>query len=347
MRLSARRLNRTLLRRQHLLERVDLTVEEMSRHLVGLQAQENLSPFLSLHARLDPFDPLDVTRGLDDRSLVRLLVMRGTVHLLAADDIGLRTWTTPVHEREVRASRVIGPAREVDRDAFLAALHEVLGDGPLPQRAIGEALTVRFPGATATQLGQLARCTAPLVQLPPRGTWRGSGGVVHDLADRWTGASLEAPDPADVVRRYLRAFGPASAADVTAWSGVTRLGPVVAAMDDLVHHEDDDGRPLVDVADGVLEDDDSPAPVRLLGTYDNVWLSHARRDRVTPPGSREAWSGPNGGSACTLFADGWLVGLWRAVDGRVQVVETLRDLTPRERSGLDDEISRVEALLAR
>lgn len=347
MRLSARRLNRTLLRRQHLLERVDLSVVDLARHLVGLQAQENLSPFLSLNARLDAFDPHDVTRGLDDRTLVRFLVMRGTVHLLPADDVGLRAWTTPVHEREVKVSQSIGAARDVDRDAFLAALHDVLAAGPLPQKAIGEALAVRFPGQVATRLGQLARSVAPLVQLPPRGTWKGSGGVVYDLADRWTGAPLDPPDPADVVRRYLRAFGPASAADVTAWSAVTRLGPVVAAMDDLVHHEDDDGRPLVDVADGVLEDDDAPAPVRLLGMYDNVWLSHARRDRVTPPGSRDAWSGPNGGSACTLFADGWLVGLWRAVEGRVEVVETLRDLTRRERSELDDEISRVEALLAR
>lgn len=60
-----------------------------------------------------------------------------------------------------------------------------------------------------------------------------------------------------------------------------------------------------------------------------------------------AWSGPNGALACTLFADGWMVGLWKAVDGRVVVLETLRDLTPRERSELDDEVVRVESLPAR
>ena len=86
MRLSARQLNRTLLLRQHLLDRTDATPHEMVRHLVGLQAQENLPPYLSLAARLTSFDPYDVTRGLEDRSLVRFLTMRGTVHLVSVRD---------------------------------------------------------------------------------------------------------------------------------------------------------------------------------------------------------------------------------------------------------------------
>ena len=346
VRLTALRLNRTLLARQHLLERVTTTVVRECRHLVGVQAQEHVSPYLALAARLDGFDPREVSRGLEGRTLVRLLTMRGTVHLLSAEDVGLRPWTSPVHEREVRSSPYVGTAREVDRAAYADSLAEVLAGGPLPLDQIGLALTAFFPEHPAARLGQLARLVAPLVQLPPRGCWGRSGGVVHDLADRWTGHSLDPPDPADVVRRYLRAFGPASAADVTTWSGVTRLGPVVTAMPDLVRHEDEAGRTLVDVHDGVLADEDVPAPVRLLGTYDNAWLSHAARDRVTRPGTRSVWQGPNGGVAHTVFADGWLVGLWRAVDGRVEVGETLRSLTRGERSGLDEEIDRVETLLA-
>ena len=117
------------------------------------------------------------------------------------------------------------------------------------------------------------------------------------------------------MRRYLRAFGPATAADVTAWSAVTRLGPVLKAMDDLVVHEDEDGKVLYDVPDGELADEDVPAPVRLLGSYDNVWLSHAGRDRVTDPERATSWMGVNGGVANTLFVDGRLAGLWRR-DGR-------------------------------
>jgi hypothetical protein len=347
VRLSARQLNRTLLHRQQLLERSGATPAEMVRHLVGLQAQENLPPFLSLAARLTTFDPHDVTAGLEDRSLVRFLTMRGTVHLLVADDaLMLRQWTAPVHEREIKISQSIAEARDVDREAFLVALSELLADGPLPQKALGTALAERFRGVPATKLGQLARSTAPLVQCPPRGTWKGSGGVVYQYVDRWLGRPLVDPDVQEIVRRYLRAYGPATAADVTAWSGVTRLAPVLKAMADLVVHEDEQGKPLFDVPEGELADEDAPAPVRLLGQYDNVWLSHAGRDRVTTPESRTSWMGVNGGMASTLFADGMLTGLWRVTAGRVEVLSTLRALSKREKSELDDEITRVEELLA-
>jgi hypothetical protein len=348
VRLTARRLNRTLLQRQHLLARADTTPHDLVRHLVGLQAQENLSPYLSLAARLTSFEPHDVTAGLEDRSLVRLLSMRGTVHLLVADDaLMLRQWTTPVHEREIKISQSIGPAREVDRDAFLDALSTLLVGDPQPQKALAVALAERFPGVPATQLGQLARSAAPLVQCPPRGTWNGSGGVVYQYVDRWLGRPPVEPDVQEIVRRYLRAFGPASAADVTTWSGVTGLSPVLKGMDDLVRHEGPDGRLLYDVAEGEPADEDAPAPVRLLGQYDNVWLSHAGRDRVTTTESRKAWMGANGGVASTVFADGMLVGLWRVEDGRPAVLEVFRTLTTKERSELDDELGRVEQLLSR
>ncbi len=348
MRLSSRRLNRTLLHRQHLLERTDSTAHELARHLIGLQAQERLPPYLSLAARLTSFDPEDVTAGLEDRSLVRFLTMRGTVHLLVADDaLMLRQWTAPVHEREIKISQSIGPARDVDREQFLDALSALLQDGPLPQKAIGLALAERFPGVPATQLGQLARSAAPLVQCPPRGTWQGTGGVVYQYVDRWLGRPLVEPDVEEIVRRYLRAYGPATAADVTAWSAVTRLAPAVKAMDDLVVHEDEQGKPLYDVPGLEVADEDTPAPVRLLGQYDNVWLSHAARDRVTTAESRKLWMGVNGGLASTVFADGMLVGLWRVTDGRVELLSTIRPLTKQEKSELDDEITRVNELLAR
>ncbi|MEJ7833822.1 MAG: winged helix DNA-binding domain-containing protein [Nocardioides sp.] len=346
--LGRQRLNRTLLQRQHLLERTSASVGEVVHHLVGLQAQENLPPYLSLAARLTEFDPHEVSRGLADRSLVRLLTMRGTIHLLTRDDaLMLRQWTQPAQERELRSSQNVKAALGVDRAAFDQALSEVLRDRPLPQKELSAALVERFPDVPPAALGQLARVVAPLAQLPPRGTWQGSGGVVYQYVDRWVGGPLVEPDVEEIVRRYLRAYGPATAADVTAWSAITRLGPVVAAMDDLVRHEDDKGRVLYDVSDGVLADEDVPAPVRLLGCYDNAWLSHAARDRVTEPEKRTSWMGVNGGSGNAMFVDGWLEGLWRVDDGRVTVLETLRPLTRPERAELADETARVEDLLAR
>jgi hypothetical protein len=339
--LTARRLNRTLLQRQHLLERTALTAEDVADHLLGLQGQETLPPYLSLQARVEGFDPHAVSCGLEEGRWVRISSLRGTLHLhTAADACSLRPWLQESLDKQMR-NRVPVEASRV-RDVAT----ELLADGPVEQRELAEQLAARLPG-TASDLWVVARVTMPLVQLPPRGTWGGSGGIVLDDLERWSGGTLVAPSTEDVVRRYLRAFGPATAGDVGYWSGVTGLRPVLRRMDDLVRHQDETGKELFDVADGELADEDVTAPVRLLGTYDNVWLAHAARDRVTGPASRGNWMGANGGVANTVFVDGWLTGLWRIVDGRVTVTQLFRDLTPAERADLDDEIDRIHDLLRR
>ena len=131
MRLTRRRLNRTLLLRQRLLERTGATVTDLTAHLVGLQGQEPLPPYLSLHARLGDFDPYAVTRGLEDRALVRLLTLRGTIHLLTAEDaLALRPWTQPARDRMLRHHAAADP------DRGRALVHEALADGPIGQREL-------------------------------------------------------------------------------------------------------------------------------------------------------------------------------------------------------------------
>ena len=197
MRFSKQRLNRTLLLRQHLLERVDRTPAQLVEHLVGLQAQEPMPPYLSLAARLTAFDPIGLSNQIESRELARVLSLRDTVHLhLPADALTLPVWAAPVRDRELRMSQTIGAAREVDRAAFAAAVRTVLADGPLPQRALSAALAERFPSYTGAQLGSVARVTEVLVQLPPRGCWKptASTAVAYDFAERWLGAPLSSPD---------------------------------------------------------------------------------------------------------------------------------------------------------
>lgn len=341
MRLSRRQLNRTLLHRQHLLERSTASPDEVADQVLGLQGQETLPPYLSLHARVADFDPYAVSRGLEDGSWVRLSTMRGTLHLhTAAHAAWLRPWLQESLDKQLFNRASVPPER------VRAVATELLADGPLEQRELSERLAAQLPGSAA-DLWVVARVTMPLVQLPPRGTWGGGGGIVLDDLERWTGVGLGEPTTEDVVRAYLRAFGPSSAADVGYWSGVSGLRPAIRRMDDLVRHEDEDGKELFDLADGELADEEAFAPVRLLGKYDNLWLSHAARDRVTGPASRGNWMGANGGVASTIFVDGWLTGLWRPVDGRVTVVDLFRDLTPPERDELDDEIALVQEMLSR
>jgi hypothetical protein len=340
-------LNRTLLHRQHLLARSSRPPIELVDHLIGLQAQETLPPYLSLSARLHDFDPQPVSEAIGNRDLVRLLAMRGTIHLLTPEDaLTLRQFTQTVNDRERKSSQNTKPALHLDTDTFNRAATKVLAGGPLPVKELGLALAEHFPDTPPNALGQLARVNLPIAQLPPRGQWRASGGVVYQLVHHLLDRPLIDPDPEEIVRRYLRAFGPSAAADVTAWSSAPRMAPLLKGMTDLVEHHDEAGKVLYDVPDGEIVDD-APAPVRLLGTYDNVWLSHAARDRVTTPEKRTRWMGANGGVASALFVDGMLEGLWRVIAGKPEVIQEFRTFTRSERSELDVELARVEALLAR
>ncbi len=272
--------------------------------------------------------------------------MRGTIHLLTPPDaLSLRQFSQACQDRERASSQNVREAAHLAPDDVRAAVDDSLEAGPLSVRELGLALAARFPGVPPAQLGSLARVDSPLVQVPPRGQWQASGAVVYQRVDTWLGSSLTEPDVPTIVRRYLRAFGPARAADVTTWSGITRLGPVLASMDDLVRHTDDRGRVLYDVP-GAAVVEEAHAPVRLLGTYDNLWLSHSARDRVTLPANRRQWAGANGGVAMTVFVDGWLEGLWKIVDRRPVVVEEFRTFTRGERRELAEELARVEAMLA-
>ena len=346
--LTLRDLNRTLLGRQHLLERASMPTPAMVEHLGGLQAQDNLPPYLSLAARIEGFDPQDLSAALEAGEAVRLLTMRGTIHVhTAADARAIRSWVQPALDQLSKGNQNSRPAGQVPTDELAAAVREVLADGPLAVKELGERLAEQIPGVPATALAHAARERVALVQLPPRGLWRRSGGVVYQLADTHLPGPAAEPDPREMVRRYLRAFGPATAADMTAWSRVTRLGPVFTAMaDELDVVECADGKRRYDLPGAPYVDGEAPAPVRLLGTYDNLWLSHADRSHVMADEARQRWMGVNGGVANTVFVDGFMAGLWRWRDDHVETDVPGR-LTRAQRAELADEVDRMTALMRR
>ncbi len=346
--LSERVLNRTLLQRQHLLERADLEPLAMVEHLLGLQAQDVLPPYLSLRARLRDFDPEVLSAALEQRAAVRLFSMRGTIHLLTAQDaLTLRGFVQEFLTSTIRRADW-GRDFPVESYAALAeASRQVLADGPLPAKLLGEALAERYPSLSASQATNLAKTLVALVQLPPRGLWQQPGGQVYDLVESWLGGPPVAPEPTDVLRRYLAAYGPATPADLTSWSGTTGTRAAFTALgDELVKLKGPDGKDLWDLAGLDVATGDEPAPVRLLGKYDNVWLSHAGRDRVTSKDGRKRWMGVNGGVAAAIFVDGWLEGLWRQTPSGAVDVEVFRDLTRDEQGELDAEVAAVERFLA-
>lgn len=365
---TPRILNRTLLARQHLLERLPVDDERgrpvaLTSHLLGLQAQEPLPPYLSVAARVDGFDPRDLSRALADRRVLRVLLMRGTIHTVTADDARLlRVLVQPFLDKVSRNSVPSRPAAHVPFADLLAAGQELMSSGPVPVRALGAALAERFPDAPPTALVNRLREGTPLVQAPPRGLWGQPGGVAYVTLESWLGEpdavfDLRGEELADddarsgalagVVRRYLAAFGPGTPADITTWSGITGIRAVFDSLgDELVPLRTDDGRTVWDLAGAALADPDAPAPARLLGRYDNVWLSHAGRDRVTPPDARRRWMGSNGGVGSVVLVDGVMAGLWSTTGQGGVEVELFDRVSRSERAELDAEVSRVEVLLA-
>lgn len=84
--LTQRALNRATLERQLLLRRSELPILDAVEHLVGLQAQLPLNPYTALWSRLARFRPDGLAELLLDRRVVRIVVMRATIHLVSADD---------------------------------------------------------------------------------------------------------------------------------------------------------------------------------------------------------------------------------------------------------------------
>ena len=114
----------------------------------------------------------------------------------------------------------------------------------------------------------------------------------------------------ELVLRYLAAYGPASVKDMQTWSGLTKLAPAFEAVrDQLVEFAGEDGRTLYDLPDGPRPDPDTPAPVRFLPDYDNVFLGFADRFRTQPPYAKDRMVVVNGYVA-TFTVDGFIAGNW-------------------------------------
>jgi hypothetical protein len=334
--LSRRALNRATLARQYLLERTDRPVLDTVSDLVGLQAQEPPNPYLALWSRLSRFDPDQLAGLLTAREVVRIVVMRGTIHLVTARDaLTLRPLMQPVLDAELARHRDFAPAlRDVDLAPVLDVARTLLADHPHNGRQLRAALAERFPGPDPAALAYACRCRLALVQVPPRGLWRRSAQVTVTTAEAWLGAPLD-PDPQidDVVLRYLAAFGPASTADVAAWSRLTGLGEVVeSTRPRLRTFRDDRGRELFDLPDAPRPDPDTPAPPRFLPEYDNVLLSHADRSRFMSDEQR-GWLFDTAARVQGSFLyDGLLTGTWsidRTGGGPVLVVRPVVRLSRR------------------
>ena len=146
--LGRRELGRALLARQRLLERADATAEEAVTWLVGMQAQAPYAPYFGLWSRLRKFGTPDLADALTERRLVRVALMRSTVHLVtAADYRSLRPWAQPALDRELDTAFKT-TLTGLDRAAVAESGRALLGARHLTPRSSGRRCTSGGPIAS-------------------------------------------------------------------------------------------------------------------------------------------------------------------------------------------------------
>ena len=335
--LNTRALNRALLARQLLLDRVAAPAAETIEHLVGMQAQVPTDPYIALWSRLAAFRPGELEELVRERKAVRGPLMRTTLHLATADDfLALRPVMQPVLERGFMTGSPFGRRLTgMDIDALLAYGREVVEERPRTTAELGMLLHERWPDRDATALSYAVRYLVPVIQVPPRGLWETSSQAAWTTVESWLGRPLS-PEPSTetVVLRYLAAFGPASVMDIQAWSWLTRLRSVVEDLRPRLRtFRDEAGKELFDLPDAPRPSPDTPAPVRFLPQFDNLLLSHADRSRVVRDAFRQRLLSNGNQTFGTVLVDGFVAATWKLLRGKGPA--TLR-ITPLEPLGTAD-----------
>ncbi len=335
--LSARELNRALLARQLLLERVRLPLPRVLERIAGIQNQYAPNGYLRLWSCVEGFEREHLTRALERRSVIQGTLMRETIHLVSRRDYPLfaagirssgREWRLRVDKGEERAQAAL--ARTVARE---------LRGRTVTRRELDE-LVGRNPG-----VGHWVE----LVRVPPSGTWERRRADLFALASERVGPLDASEDDGieHLVRRYLGGFGPASAKDVASWSKVTpaRLKPVLERLA-LRRFRAEDGTELLDLPRAPLPDPATPAPVRFLPTWDATLLVHARRTLILPEEYRPLiFHTKVPQSFPTFLVDGAVAGTWKLDGGRVRLTPFGR-LTRATRRELGEEGERLAAFHA-
>jgi uncharacterized protein YcaQ len=295
-------------------------------HLLAVQAQDLRAARLALRARIEGLSAADVDAALTDaRSLVVAWLGRGTLHLVGRDDY---PWLLALTARGSNAGRLaqegISPH---DAERALAIVERALADdGPLTRAQLAErigARGIRTEGQATPHLLYLAARRGIAVLGPLQ-----SDGHAFALVRDWLGE----PPPidrdaalAELARRYLRAHGPATAADLAGWAGVplrdARAG-LAAIASELVERGE-----LVDLAARGVEVGGAagaaaPAaaiPPRLLGAFDPYLLGWKDRSFAVPAEHARRVHPGGGMVRATATVDGLAVGTWTLPGGEVEL----------------------------
>jgi winged helix DNA-binding protein len=361
--LSGGQVRRLRMRSQRLTGARPRDVHDLVQAVGGLQAQDIPASRLAVRARGAGPDAGAVALAANrERSVVRTWAMRGTLHMVAAEDVGwLVALLGPVFAAANRRRRLqLGLDEEVCERA-LRALPEVLGHGPLPRaELVGRLAGAGVPVDQGGQAPAHLVAYAAMRGLVCRGPDLGNDEPSYVLLDDWVGG-VRTLDPeaalAELARRYLGGHGPAGPDDLAAWSGLpvgrARRGFQLVAGE-LAEVEVEGRRMWLPAGAATSPPRASRRPVvRLLPRFDDYLLGWRGRDPILEARFARRIQAGGGWIHAAVVVDGRVVGTWRArrppggrgPDRLAVTVQPFGRLDPEALPGLEAEAADVGRFL--
>jgi hypothetical protein len=287
------------------LPRPPASIAEAVAAVGAIQAQDLAAAELGVRVRTDQRSRLDVAHALSvERSIVRVWSLRGTLHVLAANDV---RWILDVLRPALvglnRARRAqLGLDEAVVLARAIGVVRRTLANGPATRPELASALAGKdLPYAGQATAHVLWR--AALDGLVCFGPAR-DGAETFVLLDDWVPASPARPrDDAllELARRHRRAYGDGTAEDLAVWSGL-RAADARRALALLQASEQDP--PRTNAAAG------RRPVVRLIPAYDGYWLGHRDGYAGLTPAARRQIAPGGGVIRPTVLVDGEPRGTW-------------------------------------
>jgi hypothetical protein len=336
---------RARLARRHFLAGPAGSIDDVVADLVGLHATDPATPYLSLWARLPGFKVADLDAELyERRTLVKHLAMRRTLWTVRAEDMPLIQAAASDRVADNEQRRLVADAQKAgitdDGDRWLdtacaAVLRHLAECGEATAKELRAALPElagrydyapgkRWGGETplAPRVLTVLSVRGDIVRGTNDGAWTTSRPRWTQMAD-WLSIAADAAEPevarAELVRRWLRAFGPATVADIKWWFGNTLTWARQALRDIDAVEVDIDGTAGFALPDDLeVEPDVDPwcallpgLDVTTMGWYDRDWYVGEHRGQVFDT---------NGNGGPTAWWSGRIVGAWgQDADGRVDL----------------------------
>jgi hypothetical protein len=330
----------------------------------GIQAQVMSAAELALCARVEGRAPHDVQSALfQEHTLIKTWAMRATLHLVAAHELPLyiaaRDWRLMDNWVNYFAEFGITGAQI---DDYLQAIPHVLEQGPLTRTQLAEAVA-KHTGATQMRDFIVSESWGtPLKPSAYRGdlsVGSGQGKTVTFVNPKtW----MEPWQPLDsqqalqeMVRRYLRAFGPATVDDFRFWWGGTRsqAKQLFKSLADELEEVDVEGWQAYALRATLpqLKDAEPVERILLLPLFDAYTIGSPRNcESFLAPTHKSKVFNLQGWTFAVVLVSGSIQGVWRSTAKRGQVIISVNlftESTPAVRHGIEAEADRLSHLFGK